>query len=73
MLVRPLSGALSVSNCLRPITTGLPMVVRLKYAMSDGIDHGIAPARPMTPFSATAAIIAIIALIDRPAPGARHR
>ena len=37
-----------------------PIVVFLKNAMSEGMRHGKPPSRPMTPFRATAAIMATL-------------
>ena len=60
MLVRPGSGFTEVdSQVLRPITTGLPIVSARKCCMSDFSRHGITPPRPITPFSATAAMMTI--------------
>src|SRR5690606_11962611 len=58
MLCLPGSGRFGkLSQVLRPITTGLPMVVALKRLMSVESRHGISPSRPMTPFAATATTI----------------
>ena len=47
------------SNVLRPMTSGWPMVVALKWARSSGRCHGIPPSRPMTPLRPTAAMSVI--------------
>src|SRR5690348_16675864 len=57
IVVRPASGSPVEAWLLRASTTGLPMVRLRKCAMSDFSRHGSALPRPMTPFSATAAII----------------
>src|ERR1700746_2299461 len=57
IVVRPASGLPIEAKVLRPSTTGLPMVSVRKCAMSDFSRHGSALPRPMTPFSATAAIM----------------
>ena len=50
MLVRPIRGFLGrLSQVLRPMITGLPMVTARKIAMSDFNRQGRAPSRPMTP------------------------
>src|SRR3984893_17518141 len=54
ILVRPGSGRRSDMKVLRPITTGLPVVIALKRCMSHSRRHGIAPLAPITPLSATA-------------------
>src|SRR5665213_2768610 len=77
MLVRPGSGRPMLSNVCRPMISGLPRVIRLKCAKSDGRRHGIPFRSPITPLAATAAIIETATLIasqDRaaPAPGLAH-
>ncbi len=66
MLVRPGSGRPMLSNVLRPMISGLPIVIRLKCAKSDGSRHGIWLPLPITPFSATAAIMATATVMRRP-------
>src|SRR5882724_4104346 len=56
ILVRPGSDRPIEANVLRPITTGLPVVIALKRCMSDFSRHGRAPREPITPLSATATI-----------------
>jgi hypothetical protein len=65
MFVRPGSGLPMLSKVLRPMITGLPMVVRLKKAKSDGSRQGMAFPAPMTPFSATAAMMATGTVMGR--------
>ena len=68
MLVRPGSGLRgSDSKVLRPITTGLPIVIALSRCMSDFSRHGMVPPAPITPFSATATM-RTISVIASPAP-----
>ena len=55
MVVRPGSGLPIERKVLRPITTGLPMVMARKCTMSDLSRHGSPLSRPITPFSASAA------------------
>src|SRR5271169_6519000 len=55
MLVRPASGLPIERKVLRPIMTGLPIVIARKCCMSDLSRHGSALPRPITPFSDTAA------------------
>ena len=43
------------SYVARPITSVWPRVTRLKWAKSSGMRHGMPPAAPITPLSATAA------------------
>src|SRR5690242_5168010 len=59
MLVRPRSGRFSDRKVLRPMTTGLPMVMALKRCISLFNRQGMVLLAPITPLSATAAIITI--------------
>src|SRR4051812_15371350 len=55
MFMRPGRGLTgSESQVLRPMITGLPMVVFLKKARSPGSRQGRPPSRPITPFRARA-------------------
>ena len=55
MLVRPTSGRFGrLSQVLRPMITGLPMVTARKMARSVFSRHGSVPSRPITPFRARA-------------------
>jgi hypothetical protein len=55
ILVRPTSGFLGrLSQVLRPMITGLPMVTARKLARSVLRRQGSLPSRPMTPFLARA-------------------
>ncbi len=46
-----------LSKVLRPMISGLPIVIRLKWAKSPGSRHGIWLPLPMTPLLATAAMM----------------
>ena len=60
MFKRPGSTLGSDSNVLRPMMTGWPSVSALKRLRSVDRRHGMSLSRPITPFSATAAMIAMV-------------
>ena len=66
----PGSGRFSEAKVLRPITTGLFIVIALRRCMSLFSRHGIALSAPITPLSATAAI-STISVMTRPLQATR--
>src|SRR5215207_1541627 len=80
ILSRPGSGRFGkLSQVLRPMISGLPMVIVLKNRISEESFHGSPPSRPMMPFFETATTKAILGFIGgmievalRPLPARRY-